>query len=363
MDYVNGPGRNHLFVPGPVNIPEQVLRAMNRNNEDYRSPAVPALTKTLLEDVKKIFKTTSGTPFLFPTTGTGAWESALTNTLSPGDRTVSFLIGQFSLLWIDQQKRLNFDVDVVESDWGQGANLEVLASKIAEDKSHTIKAVCIVHNETATGVTNNLATVRKILDHYQHPALFLVDGVSSICALDFRMDEWGVDVALTGSQKALSLPTGLGIVCASPKALEASKTAKSVRVFFDWSDYLKFYKLGTYWPYTPSIQLLYGLRAALDLLFEEGLDNVIARHARLGKATRLAVEAWGLKNCTQKEEWFSDTVTAVVVPPHIESSEIVKRAWKRYNLSLGLGLNKVAGKVFRIGHLGNLNEALTEQKD
>ncbi|KAF2311797.1 hypothetical protein GH714_026777 [Hevea brasiliensis] len=327
MDYVYGPGRNHLFVPGPVNIPEPVIRAMNRNNEDYRSPAVPALTKTLLEDVKKIFKTTTATPFLIPTTGTGAWESALTNTLSPGDRIVSFLIGQFSLLWIDQQQRLGFNVDVVESEWGQGANLDILASKLAADTAHTIKAVCIVHNETATGVTNNLAKVRRILDDYSHPALFLVDGVSSICALDFR-----------------------------PKALEATKTAKSVRVFFDWNDYLKFYKLGTYWPYTPSIQLLYGLRTALDLIFEEGLDNVIARHSRLGKATRLAVEAWGLKNCTQKEEWFSDTVTAVVVPPYIDSSEIVRRGWKRYNLSLGLGLNKVAGKVFRIGHLGNLNE-------
>ncbi|KAF8118958.1 hypothetical protein N665_0001s0018 [Sinapis alba] len=356
MDYMNGPGRHHLFVPGPVNIPEQVIRAMNRNNEDYRSPAIPALTKTLLEDVKKIFKTTSGTPFMFPTTGTGAWESALTNTLSPGDRIVSFLIGQFSLLWIDQQKRLNFKVDVVESDWGQGANLQVLASKLSQDQSHSIKAICIVHNETATGVTNDISAVRTLLDHYKHPALLLVDGVSSICALDFRMDEWGVDVALTGSQKALSLPTGLGIVCASPKALEATKTSKSLKVFFDWNDYLKFYKLGTYWPYTPSIQLLYGLRAALDLIFEEGLDNVIARHARLGKATRLAVEAWGLKNCTQKEEWISNTVTAVVVPPNIDSTEIVKRAWKRYNLSLGLGLNKVAGKVFRIGHLGHLNE-------
>ncbi|KGN48108.1 serine--glyoxylate aminotransferase-like isoform X1 [Cucumis sativus] len=356
MDYVYGPGRNHLFVPGPVNIPEQVLRAMNRNNEDYRSPAVPALTKTLLEDVKKIFKTTSGTPFLFPTTGTGAWESALTNTLSPGDRIVSFLIGQFSLLWIDQQQRLNFKVDVIESDWGEGAKLDVLAAKLAADTDHTIKAVCIVHNETATGVTNDLSLVRRILDEYRHPALFLVDGVSSICALDFRMDDWGVDVALTGSQKALSLPTGIGIVCASPRALEASKTAKSLRVFFDWKDYLKFYNLGTYWPYTPSIQLLYGLRAALDLVFEEGLENVIARHKRLGQATRLAVEAWGLKNCTQKEEWHSDTVTAVLVPPYIDSSEIVRRAWKRYNLSLGLGLNKVAGKVFRIGHLGHLNE-------
>ncbi|KAL1216925.1 Serine--glyoxylate aminotransferase [Cardamine amara subsp. amara] len=356
MDYMYGPGRHHLFVPGPVNIPEPVIRAMNRNNEDYRSPAIPALTKTLLEDVKKIFKTTSGTPFMFPTTGTGAWESALTNTLSPGDRIVSFLIGQFSLLWIDQQKRLNFKVDVVESDWGQGANLQVLASKLSQDEKHSIKAICIVHNETATGVTNDISAVRTLLDHYKHPALLLVDGVSSICALDFRMDEWGVDVALTGSQKALSLPTGLGIVCASPKALEATKTSKSLKVFFDWNDYLKFYKLGTYWPYTPSIQLLYGLRAALDLIFEEGLENVIARHARLGKATRLAVEAWGLKNCTQKEEWISNTVTAVVVPPHIDSSEIVRRAWKRYNLSLGLGLNKVAGKVFRIGHLGNVNE-------
>ncbi|TYH69834.1 hypothetical protein ES332_D05G078700v1 [Gossypium tomentosum] len=312
MDYVYGPGKNHLFVPGPVNIPEPVLRAMNRNNEDYRSPAIPAMTKNLLEDVKKIFKTSAGTPFLIPTTGTGAWESALTNTLSPGDRTVSFLIGQFSLLWIDQQQRLNFNVDVVESEWGQGANLDILAEKLAADHSHTIKAICIVHNETATGVTNNLATVRKLL--------------------------------------------GLGIVCASPKALEASKSAKSVRVFFDWNDYLKFYKLGTFWPYTPSIQLLYGLRAALDLIFEEGLGNVIARHTRMGKATRLAVEAWGLKNCTQKEEWYSDTVTAVLVPPYIDSAEIVKRAWKRYNMSLGLGLNKVAGKVFRIGHLGNLNE-------
>uniref|UniRef100_A0A0E0LWK3 alanine--glyoxylate transaminase n=1 Tax=Oryza punctata TaxID=4537 RepID=A0A0E0LWK3_ORYPU len=311
-DYVYGPGRNHLFVPGPVNIPEQVIRAMNRQNEDYRSPAVPALTKTLLED--------------------------------------------FSLLWIDQQQRLNFNVDVVESDWGYGADLAALDYKLRQDPSHSIKAICIVHNETATGVTNDLSAVRKILDKHRHPALLLVDGVSSICALDFRMDEWGVDVALTGSQKALSLPTGLGIVCASPKALEASKTAKSVRVFFDWKDYLKFYKMGTYWPYTPSIQLLYGLRTALDLIFEEGLDNVIKRHNRLGTATRLAVEAWGLKNCTQKEEWFSDTVTAVVVPPYIDSAEIVKHAWKRYNLSLGLGLNKVAGKVFRIGHLGNLNE-------
>lgn len=356
-DYVYGPGRTHLFVPGPVNIPDPVIRAMNRQNEDYRSPAVPALTKVLLEDVKKIFKTTTGTPFMIPTTGTGAWESALTNTLSPGDRVVSFLIGQFSLLWIDQQRRLGFDVDAVESEWGHGADLAALERRLRDDAPrHAIKAVAIVHNETATGVTNDLAAVRALLDKHAHPALLLVDGVSSICALDFRMDEWGVDVALTGSQKALSMPTGMGIVCASPRALEASKTARSVRVFFDWKDYLRFYDMGTYWPYTPSIQLLYGLRTALDLIFEEGLDNVVRRHNRLGTATRLAVEAWGLSNCCQKEEWFSDTVTAVVVPPNIDSAEVVRHAWKRYNLSLGLGLNKVAGKVFRIGHLGNLNE-------
>lgn len=356
-DYVYGPGRTHLFVPGPVNIPDPVIRAMNRQNEDYRSPAVPALTKVLLEDVKKIFKTTTGTPFMIPTTGTGAWESALTNTLSPGDRVVSFLIGQFSLLWIDQQRRLGFDVDAVESEWGQGADLAALERRLRDDAPrHAIKAVAIVHNETATGVTNDLAAVRALLDKHAHPALLLVDGVSSICALDFRMDEWGVDVALTGSQKALSMPTGMGIVCASPRALEASKTARSVRVFFDWKDYLRFYDMGTYWPYTPSIQLLYGLRTALDLIFEEGLDNVVRRHNRLGTATRLAVEAWGLSNCCQKEEWFSDTVTAVVVPPNIDSAEVVRHAWKRYNLSLGLGLNKVAGRVFRIGHLGNLNE-------
>ncbi|KAI5056731.1 hypothetical protein GOP47_0028549 [Adiantum capillus-veneris] len=356
MEYFPGPGRNQLFVPGPVNVPEQVLRAMNRNNEDYRSPAMPTLSKSVLEDVKRIFKTTGATSFIIPTTGTGAWESALTNTLSPRDKILTFRLGQFSLLWVDQMQRLNFDVDVVDVEWGAGIDLGVLRDKLIADSHHQIKAVCVVHNETATGVTNDLAGIRNVLDRCRHPALFLVDGVSSIGALDFRMDEWGIDVALTGSQKALSLPTGLGIICASPKALEASKTAKSLRVFFDWNDYLRFYKMGTYWPYTPSSQLLYGLRASLDLIFEEGLDNVIARHRRYGHATRLAVEAWGLKNCTQKPDWFSDTVTAVMVPSYIDSAQVVRQAWKKYNLSLGLGLNKVAGKVFRIGHLGHLNE-------
>eukprot|EP00246_Nothoceros_aenigmaticus_P017856 TRINITY_DN900_c0_g1_i2.p1 TRINITY_DN900_c0_g1~~TRINITY_DN900_c0_g1_i2.p1 ORF type:complete len:402 (-),score=54.32 TRINITY_DN900_c0_g1_i2:187-1392(-) len=356
MEYYPGPGRNHLFVPGPTNIPEQVLRAMNRNNEDHRSPAFPKLSKSVIEDVKRIFKTTSATSFIFPSTGTGAWESALTNTLSPGDKIISFCLGQFSLLWIDMMRRLKFDVDEVDIEWGAGVDLNDLKARLKADSAHEIKAVAVVHNETSTGVTNNIAAIRRVLDETYHPALLLVDGVSSIGALDFRMDEWRVDVALTGSQKALALPTGLGVVCASPKALEAAKTARSARLFFDWADYLKFYKAGSYWPYTPSSQMLYGLRASLDLIFEEGLDNVIARHTRLATATRLAVSAWGLKLCTKSEEWHSDTVTAVLVPSHISSNEVVKIAWKKYNLNLGLGLNKVNNKVFRIGHLGYLNE-------
>eukprot|EP00243_Klebsormidium_subtile_P004342 TRINITY_DN18318_c0_g1_i1.p1 TRINITY_DN18318_c0_g1~~TRINITY_DN18318_c0_g1_i1.p1 ORF type:complete len:403 (-),score=105.89 TRINITY_DN18318_c0_g1_i1:380-1588(-) len=355
-DYFPAPGRNHLFVPGPTNIPDKVIQAMARNNEDHRSPAFPTLSKTCLEDVKKLFATEKGHAFIFPSTGTGGWESALTNTLSPGDKIVSFRVGQFSLLWIDQMQRLNFDVDVVDSEWGAGANLDVLQSKLASDHGHEIKAVCVVHNETSTGVTNSIAKVREILDRNRHPALLLVDGVSSIGAIRFKFDEWRVDVALTGSQKALSLPTGLAVVCASPKALEAAKHAKSTRVFFDWGDYLKFFNNGTYWPYTPSIQLLYGLRAALDILFQEGLDQVYERHHRLAEGTRRAVAAWGLKLATKDPQWKSDTVTAVMVPPGFDSGEVVKVAWKKYNLSLGVGLNNVKGKLFRIGHLGSLNE-------
>jgi len=356
MEYFPAPGRNHLFVPGPTNIPEAVTRAMLRGNEDHRSPAFPTLSKSVIEDCKKLFGTTEGTCFLFPATGTGAWESALTNTLSPGDKVLSFSMGQFSLLWIDQMKRLKFEVDVVDCEWGTGVELSVLRAKLQADYAHQIKAVCVVHNETATGVTNDLAGVRATLDGCRHPALFLVDGVSSVGALPFYMDKWRVDVALTGSQKALSLPTGLGIVCASPRAIEVSKHSTSTRVFFDWADYLKHYKLGSYWPYTPSSQMLYGLRASLDLLFEEGLENVFRRHNRLACATRAAVKAWGLNLCTKRSEWFSDTVTAVVVPPSLNSNDVVKLAWKKFNLSLGLGLNKVNGKVFRIGHLGQLNE-------
>eukprot|EP00475_Leptophrys_vorax_P027245 TRINITY_DN38843_c0_g1_i1.p1 TRINITY_DN38843_c0_g1~~TRINITY_DN38843_c0_g1_i1.p1 ORF type:complete len:431 (-),score=37.53 TRINITY_DN38843_c0_g1_i1:178-1389(-) len=356
MEYVPGPGRNHLFVPGPTNVPEQVQRAMLRGNEDHRSPAFPILSKSVIEDAKKLFGSTEGTCFIFPATGTGAWESALTNTLSPGDGIISFRLGQFSLLWIDQMQRLKFDVDVVDCEWGAGADLGILRQKLRADYAGKVKAVCVVHNETATGVTNDIGKVRQVLDECNHKALLLVDGVSSIGAIPFYQDKWRVDVALTGSQKALSMPTGLGIVCARPRALEAAKHSKSTRVFFDWGDYLKSYQSGTYWPYTPSSQMLYGLRASLDLLFDEGLENVFARHARLGEGTRRAVAAWGLQLCTKSPEWKSDTVTTILVPPHINSNDIVRTAWKKYNLSLGLGLNKINGKAFRIGHLGQMNE-------
>ncbi|KAL2629951.1 hypothetical protein R1flu_014637 [Riccia fluitans] len=355
-EYFPGPGRNHLFVPGPTNIPERVMQAMSRQNEDHRSPAFPVFSKGLVEDTKRIFKSTKGTCFIIPTTGSGGWECALTNTLSPGDKILTYRLGQFSALWIDRMRRLNFQPDVVELQWGTGVDLQQFRLKLATDRTHLYKAVCVVHNETSTAVTNDIAGMRRVMDTLGHPALLLVDAVSSIGGLDFRMDEWGVDVALTGSQKALSMPCGLGIVCASPKAIEASKSAKSLRCFFDWADYLKSYKSGAWWPYTPAIQLLYGLRAALDMIFEEGLDNVIARHRRLGEATRLAVKAWGLKLCTTNPAWYSDTVTSVMVPPHVDSGKVVKLAWKKYNLSLGIGLGDLAGKAFRIGHIGHLNE-------
>lgn len=346
-----------MCVPGPTNIPESVLQAMNRNNEDHRSPAFPTLAKSVVEDMKQLFGTTTATSFIFPCTGTGAWESALTNTLSRGDKIIAPRFGQFSVLWINLMKRLNFEVDVIDSEWGEGVDLDILKKKLHADHTHEVKAVCVVHNETATGVTTNLSAVRQVLDEVCHPALFLVDGVSSVGAMEFCMDEWRVDVALTGSQKALSLPTGLGIVCASPKALEAYKSAKSTRGYFDWGEYLKSYEAGTYCPYTPSVQMLYGLRASLDLILKvEGLENVFARHLRLAEATRAAVRAWGLTVCAKKPEWESAIVTGVVVPSSLDSGDVIKIAWKKYNLSLGLGLGEVAGKVFRIGHLGNINE-------
>ena len=350
-------GRNHLFVPGPTNVPDRILRAMNRAMEDHRSSDFPSLAAPVLQELKKIFKTSSGQAFIFPASGTGAWEAALTNTLSPGDKVLASRFGMFSHLWIDMAQRLGLQVEVLDAEWGEGAPIERYAEALSADKNHEFKAVLFTHNETATGVTSDVAGVRKALNDAKHPALLMVDGVSSIASIDFRMDEWGVDLAVTGSQKGLMLPAGLGIVCASQKALAKYDGAKLPRCFFDFGDMRKANTTG-YFPYTPSLPLLYGLRESLAMLQEEGLENVFARHHRLAEGTRAAVKAWGLELCARAPKWHSDTVSAIMVPSNVNGAEIIDIAYRRYNLALGAGLARMAGRLFRIGHLGDLNELM-----
>lgn len=351
------PGRNFLFVPGPTNVPERILRAMDRAMEDHRSSAFPDLTTALFRDLKQVFRTTHGQAFVFPATGTGGWEAALVNTLSPGDRLLAPRYGQFGQLWIDLAQRHGLRVVIIDVEWGEGAPADRIEEILTEDQHHEIKGLLIVHNETGTGVTSDLAAVRRAMDAARHPALLYVDGVSSIGSIDFRMDEWNVDLAITGSQKGLMLPAGLGMVCASPKALAARERAKCARAFFDFGDMVKANATG-YFPYTPSIPLLYGLRAALDLLLEEGLEAIFARHHRLAEGVRAAVRAWGLQLCARAPKWYSDTVSAILVPDGKSSAEVIDVAFRRYNLSLGAGLGRLVGKVFRIGHLGDLNELM-----
>jgi alanine-glyoxylate transaminase / serine-glyoxylate transaminase / serine-pyruvate transaminase len=350
-------GRNFLFVPGPTNVPDRVLRAMHRAMEDHRSSDFPSLAAPLFEDLKKIFKTGSGQPFIFPASGTGAWEASLSNTLSPGDKVLAARFGMFSHLWIDMAQRLGLDVEVLDVEWGEGAPVERYQEALAADRAHRIKAVLFTHNETATGVTSDVAPMRRVLNDTRHPALLMVDGVSSIASIDFRMDEWGVDLAVTGSQKGLMLPAGLGIVCASQKALGLYDQAKLPRLFFDFGDMRKANATG-YFPYTPSLPMLYGLRESLAMLLEEGLENVFARHHRLAEGTRRAVKAWGLELCARAPKWNSDTVTAIMVPAGFNGAEVIDVAYRRYNLALGAGLARMAGKLFRIGHLGDLNELM-----
>jgi alanine-glyoxylate transaminase/serine-glyoxylate transaminase/serine-pyruvate transaminase len=351
------PGRNFLFVPGPTNTPDRILRAMHIAMEDHRSSAFPSLATPVLRDLKKIFKTETGQPFIFPASGTGAWEASLCNTLSPGDRVLAARFGQFSHLWIDMAQRLGLQVDILDTEWGEGAPVERYHQALAADKAYAIKAVLFTHNETATGVTSDVAGMRKALNDAKHPALLMVDGVSSIASIDFRMDEWGVDLAVTGSQKGLMLPAGLGIVCASQKALACYDKAKLARIFFDFGDMSKANATG-YFPYTPSLPLLYGLRESLGMLVEEGLDNVFARHHRLAEGARAAVKAWGLTLCAKEPRWYSDTVSAIMVPAGFNGAEVIDIAYRRYNLALGAGLARMAGKLFRIGHLGDLNELM-----
>ena len=352
------PGRNFLFVPGPTNIPDRVLRAMMVAMEDHRSSKFPELSRSVLSDLKKVFKTTEGQAFIFPSSGTGAWEAALTNTLSPGDKVLASRFGQFSHLWVDMAQRLGYDVEVLEVEWGEGVPLDRYEEILRADKQHKIKAVLACHNETATGVTSDIAGVRRVMDAARHPAMLFVDGVSSIASIDFRMDEWQVDMAITGSQKGLMLPAGLGIVCVSKKALAAMQTAMSKRCYFDLNDMIKANATG-YFPYTPALAMLYGLRESLDIIFEEGLDNIFHRHHYLAEGVRAAVmKGWGLKLCAKEPKWYSDTVSAIMVPENINGAQVIDVAFKRYNLALGAGLSKVAGKLFRIGHLGDLNELM-----
>jgi alanine-glyoxylate transaminase/serine-glyoxylate transaminase/serine-pyruvate transaminase len=351
------PGRNFLFVPGPTNVPERVQRAMIVPMEDHRSPVFPELVLPLFEETRKIFKSREGQVFLFPSSGTGAWEAALTNTLSPGDRVLAPRFGQFSTLWIDLAKRVGLDVAIQDEEWGAGADPARIEEALRADREHRIKAVLVVHNETATGVTSDIGAVRRAIDAAGHPAMLYVDGVSSIGSIDFRADEWGVDCAITGSQKGLMLPAGLGIVCASKRALEAARTAECRRAYFEFSDQQKANATG-YFPYTPPLPLLYGLREALRCLEEEGLEQVFSRHRRLADGVRAAVRAWGLTLCAKDPKWHSDTVSAVMVPEGINAAEVIGLAYRRYNLSLGTGLSQVAGKLFRIGHLGDLNELM-----
>jgi alanine-glyoxylate transaminase/serine-glyoxylate transaminase/serine-pyruvate transaminase len=351
------PGRNFLFIPGPTNVPRRIQNAMNIEQEDMRAMDLPAFTKPLYEDMKKIFKTKTGRVFIFPASGTGGWESAVANTLSPGDKVLMSGFGHFSNLWIDLCQRWGLDVQALEVDWGEGVPVEKYAEILKADKNKEIKAVFATQNETATGVTSDIAGVRKALDAADHPALLFVDGVSSVASIDFRMDEWGVDLCISGSQKGLMLPTGLGIVCASEKALEASKNSKLPKTFFAWEDQIKTNDLG-FFPYTPPMNLLRGLRVALDMLLEEGLENVFARHNRMANAVRAAVAAWGMEPIAKDEKWYSDTVTAVKVPEGFDGNEVVRHAYKHYNLALSISLAKIAGQAFRIGHLGDLNELM-----
>ncbi len=351
-------GRNFLFVPGPTNVPDRVQRAMVVAMEDHRSSKFPDLTRGCLSELKKVFKTETGTPIIFPSSGTGGWEAALTNCLSPGDKVLASRFGQFSHLWSDMVTRLGFQVEVVDCEWGEGVPVERYLDILAADKGHKIKAVLVTHNETATGVVSDIAATRRAIDAAKHPALLFVDAVSSLASIDFRMDEWGVDICISGSQKGLMLPAGLGIVCVSEKALAAREKSTQPRCYFDFGDMIRANVTG-YFPYTPSLPLLYGLRESLSMIMEEGLENIFDRHHYLASGVRAAIQqGWKLELCAKTPKWYSDTVSAIVVPEGINGAHVIDVAFRRYNLALGGGLSKLAGKVFRIGHLGDLNELM-----
>ncbi len=349
--------QNPVFIPGPTNIPDVIRKACDMPTLDHRSGEFRKIFDPAVAGVKKVLKTTGAEIVIFPASGTGGWEAAISNTLSPGDKVLAARHGMFSQRWIDLCQRHGLDVQVIEAGWGDGVPVEAYGKALRADTDHEIKAVLATHNETATGVLSDIAQVRKALDAANHPALFLVDGVSSIGSVDFQMDAWGVDVAVTGSQKGFMLPAGLAIVGVSQKALAAMETAKLPRTFFDFNDMLKSYATGGY-PYTPAVGLLNGLATAVDMLLEEGLENVFARHQRIAEGVRRAVFAWGMTPCANAPELYSNTVTAIRVPEGFNATEIVTHAAETYGVAFGVGLGEVAGKVFRIGHLGSMTDVM-----
>ncbi len=350
------PGRHFLQIPGPTNVPDRVLRALARPTIDHRGPEFAQLGKDVFEGARSIFKT-SGPVIIFPSSGTGAWEAALINTLSPGDKVLMFETGQFAVLWQSMAKKLGLEVEFVAGDWRHGVDPGKLEARLAADRDHAIKAVAVVHNETSTGVTSRIFEVRRAIDAARHPALFLVDTVSSLACMEYKHEEWGVDVTVAGSQKGLMLPPGLGFNAVSEKARAASRSNRMKRSYWDWEEMLQANPAG-FFPYTPATNLLYGLREAIAMLHEEGLENVFARHRRLAAAARAAVEGWGLEVLALDPREYSSSLTAVMMPEGHDADHFRNLTLEGYDLSLGTGLGKLKGKIFRIGHLGDFNELM-----
>ncbi len=349
-------GRHFLQIPGPTNVPDRVLRALSRPTIDHRGPEFAKLSLEVLDGLKRIFQT-SGHVVIYPSSGTGAWEAALVNTLSPGDRVLMFETGHFATLWRNMAVALGLEVDFVPTDWRHGVDPEVVEQKLVEDKNHRIKSVMAVHNETSTGVTSQIPPVRAAMDRADHPALLMVDTISSLASIDYRHQEWEVDVTVGCSQKGLMLPPGLGLNAISEKALQTVKSAKLPRSFWDWEAMLAANKIG-FFPYTPATNLLYGLQEAIHMLEEEGLPNVFARHDRHAEATRRAVSAWGLEVLCADPQEYSSSLTAVMMPEGYDADALLDTILKKFDMCLGIGLGKVKGKIFRIGHLGHFNDLM-----
>jgi alanine-glyoxylate transaminase/serine-glyoxylate transaminase/serine-pyruvate transaminase len=347
-------GRHFLQIPGPTNVPDRVLRAIDMPTMDHRGPEFGLLGREVLEGLKAVFQTRAPV-IIYPASGTGAWEAALVNTLSPGDKVLMVETGHFASLWHRMATKLGLAVELLPSDWRRGADAAAIEAKLAEDRGQAIKAVCVVHNETSTGATSRIPLVRKAIDAAKHPALLLVDTISSLGSIDYRHDEWGVDVTVAGSQKGLMLPPGLSFNAVSDKALAAAKASTLPKSFWGWEEMLAANKTG-YFPYTPSTNLLYGLREALAMLQEEGLANVFARHDRHAEATRRAVRAWGLEILCAVPEEYSSSLTAVMTPAGHDADHVRKAILEAFDMSLGTGLGRLSGKVFRIGHLGDFND-------